>query len=305
MDLDFGIILLSVLMGLLFMGALPLIITGDTFEWVSNHKKQCSPLTEDLLRLPGKFTQEKLSDVRKELFVNLAISMFTPMITFIMCGLIFVRGYMLDEMSLSITTIINTVVGMSLIMGYFVFKDITLLRKRRELNLQLDCEIAVSQELNQLMREGYYIYHSFPAKDFNIDHIVIGPLGVFAIETLARNKTLTNDNRKQANVIYDGESLKFPTWTETQPLEQIKAHAEWLANWLKEVEGVSIRITPVLTLPGWFVKSEKKHAIRVYNPSHLLRKIKENSDIVKLTPEEMKRIAGQVEARCRETEELK
>jgi hypothetical protein len=98
--------------------------------------------------------------------------------------------------------------------------------------------------------------------------------------------------------------LKFPTWTETQPLEQIKAHAEWLASWLKEVEGISIKIIPVLTLPGWFVDSkEEKYPTRVFNPKYLLGKIKAHSG--NLSPELMKRIAGQVEARCRETEEVK
>ena len=51
------------------------------------------------------------------------------------------------------------------------------------LRLGLDAELAVGQELDQLMRQGAAVFHDFPADKFNIDHIVISRGGVFAIET--------------------------------------------------------------------------------------------------------------------------
>jgi len=35
------------------------------------------------------------------------------------------------------------------------------------------------------MLDGYHVYHDFPAERFNIDHVVVGPAGAFAIETKA------------------------------------------------------------------------------------------------------------------------
>lgn len=302
MSLETSILMTLSTLALMVTGALPLFIIRKTFSWMESRKKHRNPLNEKLLRLPGKTTKKKLDAVQYDLDDNVTAFVFIPVI---ICAMVFSRFYVLnDATALDTSNFITSVGAIIPIFGYLAFKDIKLLRKRRELTLQLDCEVAVSQELNQLMREGYYIYHNFPAQDFNIDHIVIGPLGVFAIETLGRNKPLTDNNKKQATVIYNGDSLKFPTWTETQPLEQINAHAEWLANWLKEVEGISIKIIPVLTLPGWFIDSkEEKYPTRVFNPKFLLGKIKAHSG--NLSPELMKRIANQVEARCRETEEVK
>ncbi len=301
-DLEHVVLVTLGIIGLMGIGAAPLFVIRRVSAWAERRKKQSNPLKENLLRLPGKSTQKKLDDVKYDLSENVTISILIPVIVYL---LVFSRFSIFnDTTTVSSNSIVGGIGAMLTLLGFLVIRDIKLLRKYRELILQLDCEIAVSQELNQLMREGYYIYHNFPAKDFNIDHIVIGPLGVFAIETLGRNKPLTDNNKKQATVIYNGESLKFPTWTETQPLEQIKTHAEWLANWLKEVEGISIKIIPVLTLPGWFVESkEEKYPTRVFNPKYLLGKIKAHSGNLSL--ELMKRIANQVEARCREMDDGK
>jgi hypothetical protein len=53
-----------------------------------------------------------------------------------------------------------------------------------------DGELATAQELNQLMRHGYYVFHDLQAENFNIDHIVIGPAGVFAVETKSRSNDI-------------------------------------------------------------------------------------------------------------------
>ena len=74
---------------------------------------------------------------------------------------------------------------------YFIIKLLRLLNRRRKFRLGYEGELAVGQELNQLLREGYEVYHDFPADKFNIDHIIIGPAGVYAVETKARQKPTT------------------------------------------------------------------------------------------------------------------
>ena len=46
----------------------------------------------------------------------------------------------------------------------------------------VDAEVAIGQELDQLMRDGAAVFHDMPAERFNIDHVVIareyiGPVG--------------------------------------------------------------------------------------------------------------------------------
>ena len=65
--------------------------------------------------------------------------------------------------------------------------------ERRIANLQqgLEGEIAVGQFLDEYCRQrGYAVIHDLKADAFNVDHILIGQGGVFAIET----KTLSFQN---------------------------------------------------------------------------------------------------------------
>ncbi len=54
-----------------------------------------------------------------------------------------------------------------------------------------DCEMAVGQELNNPMCAGYRVYNDVPAEGLNIDHVVVGRNGVFAVETKGRSKPST------------------------------------------------------------------------------------------------------------------
>lgn len=115
-----------------------------------------------------------------------------------------------------------------------------MLNRRRKFRLGYEGELAVGQELNQLLREGYEVYHDFPADKFNIDHIIIGPAGVYAVETKTRQKPTTGSGQSDAKVVYDGQKLKFPDWVETKPLAQVRRQAQWLSKWLSSAVGNSI-----------------------------------------------------------------
>jgi hypothetical protein len=90
------------------------------------------------------------------------------------------------------------------------------LNLRRITRLGYEGEVATGQELNQLMLHGYHVYHDFVADKFNIDHLVVGPAGVFAVETKARAKPTSNNRKEDAHVSYDGRCLHFPKWKESQ-----------------------------------------------------------------------------------------
>ena len=181
-------------------------------------------------------------------------------------------------------------------MSFFTWKLIKLLKKRNHLILGLDCERAVGQELNQLMQDGYRVFHDFPAENFNIDHVVIGATGVFAVETKGRAKPLKGD----VNIIYDGEGLQFPTHYERGPFEQVKRQADWLGKWLTSAVGAQVAVRPVLVFPGWFIE-RKKPGLLIYNGKNpqSVYKIKGEST---LSAEMIQRISHQVEQKCRDVE---
>ena len=71
------------------------------------------------------------------------------------------------------------------------------------------------------MLEGNYVYHDFPADKFNIDHIVVGRSGIFAVETKVRSKPTTNNHRQDATVEYNGKMLNFPDGDDFKIIEQV------------------------------------------------------------------------------------
>jgi hypothetical protein len=87
---------------------------------------------------------------------------------------------------------------------------------------------------------GYHVFHSLQldrtgADDF--DHIVIGPAGLFVIET----KNWSGDIRIQDGaILVDGEE------PDRSPLEQVKEEAAALRGWIREREKVVPEIRPVL-----------------------------------------------------------
>ena len=162
-----------------------------------------------------------------------------------------------------------------------------------------DAELAVGQELDQLMRLGARVFHDFPAENFNIDHIVIAKEGVFAVETKGYTKRGDLRGREGARVVYDGAALRFPHMTRTEPLEQAKRQAEWLAKWLGSAVGQPVRVMPVLALPGWFVERTGKGPIRVFS-GRALSALLRTGDAWAVSESELARIAHQIEQRCRD-----
>jgi len=208
--------------------------------------------------------------------------------------------YLAGSKSTSFVLVIYITVSSALVFYCFV-KLWFLFKKRNDLRLGLDCELAVAQELNQLMLEGYRVYHDFPADEFNIDHIVVGPKGVFAVETKGRAKPDKKGGSEEATVVYDGESLRFPNWSEKEPFEQAKRQATWLSKWLSSSVGEPVSASPVLVLPGWFIERKKPTDFLIFNgktPGMMINRKNDNS----LSETLINRIVHQLEQRCRNVE---
>jgi hypothetical protein len=112
--------------------------------------------------------------------------------------------------------------------AYYLQRIFRLIPKRRSLKTGLEGEQAVAEELNKLMFNGYHVYHDFPAEKFNIDHIIIGPAGVYAVETKTRSKKKADRGKPSAEVTYDGNRLTFPGGYDINSLAQARNQASWV-----------------------------------------------------------------------------
>lgn len=286
----------------LFLLNLPAVISGVIFLVIFGllkffkllKKGRKSPLTRELLRSPGESLRIEIENLNLDIDFYLMMLFLSP---------IMILPTYLSQVYFGAVKENSVIIGMYafvalVLLGLCSYKLWTLLKERNNYRLGLDCEIAVGQELNQLMLEGCRVFHDFPVeefnKKFNIDHVVVSPKGVFAVETKGRAKP-TNEN----TVVYDGKVLKFPGWTESEPLEQARRNAKWLSNWISTVVGEEVWVSSVLAIPGWYIKREITDDMFVFNGKNPQNLLKRNDY---LSPELMKSISHQLEQKCRDVE---
>ena len=264
------------------------------YRQIKGHR---SPFTDNFLRSPGESLNRQIMDINDKLTENLVLLIMMPILFYAT----YISFLHFGNSNLStFTTAFYIIAGIGSI-AYFLFNLVKSLNLRRSYQLGYEGEIAVGQELNQLMLEGYRVYHDFPAGKFNIDHIVVGTSGVFAVETKARSKPTSKDRKADAKVKYDGRCLRFPKGMDVESLEQSKRQAEWLSKWLRSAVGETVRVRPVVALPGWFVERVASGGIRVINPKNF-RSIAKPKDGNILSEKMISRIVHQLEQKCRDVE---
>lgn len=121
------------------------------------------------------------------------------------------------------------------------------------LKLGLKGERAVGQRLQaDLLPLGYTIIHDICFDGFNIDHAIIGPGGVYAVEVKTRTK-----RHGDARVSYDGKQILVDGYSpDRDPVAQTQGVARKLAEILVEYTGRSLDVRPVVIFPGWFIEPQ-------------------------------------------------
>lgn len=263
-----------------------------------NRRGRRSPLTGNLLRGPGESLRIEIENISEKLdgaLVNLFTTFVPPLILVLL--LTYLQGNRVPIWELAMTYLFFL-----LLVAWATRRLYRLLKQRANLYLGLDAELAVGQELNHLMAQGCLVFHDFPAENFNIDHVVVGPGGVVAVETKGRAKPDKGRGSVDATVVYDGQILRFPDWHEKAPLDQAKRQAEWLQKWLSSAVGEPTPVKPALALPGWFIERTKPGNVLLFNgksPQFLAKPQRPKDN---LASEMIQRISHQLEQRCRDVE---
>lgn len=165
-------------------------------------------------------------------------------------------------------------------------------------------ERLTAEELDPLRTQGWNIYHDVPidrgGREGNIDHVAIGPGGVFAIETKMRRQGRARPGRKDHEVIALGTQLSWPWAEDDYGLVQTAANAHELRAWLEQLTGIHMQVVGVLTFPGWHVVERTLGLVRVVNVSLLPTLLTARAGV--LTEKQIAICARQLEARCRDVE---
>ena len=160
-------------------------------------------------------------------------------------------------------------------------------------------ERVVGEELNQLLAQGFRVFHDIPFENFNIDHVIVGPPGVFIVETKTRRKPSDIKGQPRATVVFDGARLEFPKWTETAAIDQARRNARTAEQWLTKATGEPVTACAILTYPGWWVERKAVSDVNVLNPAEIKYSFREPKRPI--APEQIQRIAHQLTERCRLT----
>jgi hypothetical protein len=125
-------------------------------------------------------------------------------------------------------------------------------------------EVMVGQLLEGLRPYGYTPIHDVPCtgkngKEFNIDHVLVGPRGVFAIETKTWSKT-NGENEKMT--FRDGALYAGSRRRSDAEILQAQRNGQWLLSLLETRSGRSFPVHAILTFPGWYVERDATSAIR-------------------------------------------
>ena len=262
-------------------------------------KRSRTPFTEKaLLRLPGHSLDREIRDIDERLTINL----FTLLFTATIFANITITTMLIAKKEINFPNLGIPFIAAGIMIIFFIYKFVTCLFIRQKLKLGYFGELVTAEELNKLMPEGNHVFHDFQADDFNIDHIVVGPAGVFAIETKARSKAVSGDGKKDAKAIYNGREIIFSNFNDTKYLEQAKRQAKWLSTWLKSAIGEPVEVFPMISLPGFYVERKApSDGMFVINPKQMKTVIR--SKLVKnLDESKILRIVHQLDQKCRDLE---
>jgi hypothetical protein len=264
-----------------FLIALPPVLAILLLSWKMKHEdaQKRDPFSDPLLRPPGESCRLKIDKLVDEAFVR--ILWFT-------LPLFLSLGAYYAHLSIAICLILFVI---SLAITWYTTKNLLdTARKFRNYRLGFEGERVVGQELNQTLSLGCEVFHDVQFNGYNIDHIIIAPSGVYAVETKTRRKGLEKNSHR---VRYDGQKLIFPEWEDNHGLAQALRNAKSLSAWLTGAVGEPVWVEPILTLPGWLVDREAKGNVTVMNPKEILGFVTRNTQAV-LSQQLIQRISHQL-----------
>jgi hypothetical protein len=225
-----------------------------------------APFTERTLRPPGESLRQKIQELDDQVDEWLLWLFISPAAAI---GCAFGES---ATSGLGVRTVGLTWAAIFFCLA-FSLRIRVLTRERANYRLGFDGERQTAQHLIPLIADGCHVFHDVPFEDangkpFNIDHVVVGSTGIFAIETKTRSKQTDH------KVNYDGKQLHFPDFSESDSLNQIKASAITLSKQLQRRTGESVKVIPILTLPGWWINRQVNDAeVAVLNSKEIRRHI--------------------------------
>jgi hypothetical protein len=277
------------------------VVVVGIWKWRISRRQERPPVPEKLVRAPGETLRQKLERFDDTLLLHLVASALVPLLAMVF-GLMGITRLPENAQFWAL-------LGLLLLIGAALFFSarwlMLILEKRRNHYLGYFGERVVGETLDALRAKGFRIFHDVPALEatppFNLDHIIVGPTGVFAVETKTRRKGKARPNFEEHKIVFDGQQLVYPWGEDFHGLNEARDRALWLDQWLAQILGKRVPVQPILTFPGWWVEEHAVGTVRVTNPKQIAA-IVLRPGAPSLTDEQIETLSRQLEGRCRDVE---
>lgn len=240
------------------------IIELSIFEIATlyNMTKNDNKFRKDLLRIPGQSVDEMI-----ESYMNDRVDPDISSLLFavVLLSLVLLHSvYPIFDQTWVFSFVLLAVIG------FFTHRILYARKKLRKMYQGRDGERYVGQLLEKMRVDGHVVFHDLKAEQFNVDHVVVGPQGIYVIET----KTWSKLPGKSIASYKNGRFMINGKVIQKNPLEQAKKNSKWLHGVLKESTGKSFSIIPVVVMPDWFIepgdtKNARADGVIFVNPKAL------------------------------------
>jgi hypothetical protein len=248
--------------------------------------KKRSPIKDgELQRQPGQYLRDKSFDLSVGYIGWLVMAIGAIVLAFLEWLLYFTKE---PRHPWVVTTIAVVVVLVALWRGKIFFRDVS------NYKLGRDGEIFVGQLLEGLRSSGFVPLHDVPCKQdgkkFNIDHVIIGPKGIFAIET----KTWSKEGVQNTIDFTNDSLMKNGKAVGVSELTQSQMNGKWLKELLRKRTGEVYGVFPILTFPKWWIatnasnSTEQKYGVMLLSSNGIGKYLEKYPDI--LNPEQVSKL---------------
>jgi hypothetical protein len=273
------------------------------------------PPQEAILRPPGHSLSEQLFGLIEQQDSTAVFSILAALLgsallfpSLLVVSQIFGAPELLDDTKMRCMAV-GSMFGLlgAALCGYRAFtggKDLLALKAEMHARrLGLRGEQAVAEVLHsvEVAGAGYASFHDVP-KDGrgNIDHVVVGPGGVFVIETKLCSQQKPPPKTKRNRLWFDGARTVFPSGHRVDSAPQVERHVAVMAGWIRSI-AADVPVQALLVYPGWEVhQTQRCEGVKAMSANQLRHYFRDLPSMLK--PEEMAAIRSMLDKRCRDVQ---
>ena len=151
--------------------------------------------------------------------------------------------------------------------------------------------LIVAAQLEELRANDFRCFHDVVRDGFNIDHVVVGPPGVFTVERKFRSGSGEIEFKNGQGILVGGRE------EERDSLKQARGNASAVQDLIRENAGLEIPVKPLLVFVGdWKVKNTWREGtdVRVITADDV-QPYFQNEDQSELTKSEIELISSHLE----------